>query len=103
MNKVLTFLLVAVLLLALFCSFTGATFNLKAYANNLDDLPEKPTSPDWSSVVLSFDNATTIQTALQALGDFFGFVIDCLAYPFQFIGYIAETVFVLSNGMLEKE
>mgnify|MGYP006982716793 CR=1 FL=1 len=102
MSKILTFLLVVVLLLALLCSFTGATFNLKAYADNLDDLPQKPALPDWSNVVLSFDKATTIQTGLQALGGFFEFVIDCLAYPFQFIGYIVKTVFVLSNGMLER-
>lgn len=102
MSKVFTFLLVVILLFALLCFFTGATFNLKSYADNFDDLPSKPDLPDWSSVVISFDNATTVQSAFQALGSFFGFVVDCLAYPFRFIFYISQTVFILSNGMLER-
>lgn len=102
MSKVLTFGLVVVLILSLLCFFTGATFNLKAYANNLDNLPKKPSLPDWSKVTISFDNAETVKESFQALGTFFVFVGDALAYPFRFIAYIGETVYLLSNGMLEK-
>lgn len=102
MSKVLTFGVVIVLLIALLCFFTGSTFNLKAYVNNLDKLPKKPSLPDWSKVTLSFDNAETVKEAFQALGTFFVFVGDSLAYPFKFIAYIGEMVYLLSNGMLEK-
>lgn len=103
MSKVLTFLLVFVLAIALLCFFTGSSFNLKAYANNLENLPTKPSVPDWSKVSISFDNAETIKDSFQALRTFFVFVGDALAYPFKYIVYLGETVFTLSNGMLEKE
>ena len=103
MSKVLTFGLVVVLLLSLLCFFTASTFNVKAYANNLDNLPEKPPLPDWSKVTFAFDGVETIKDGLNALGAFFTFVGDVLAYPFQFISYITKTVFIISNGMLEKE
>lgn len=75
MSKVLTFLLVFVLAIALLCFFTRASFNLKAYANNLENLPTKPSVPDWSKVSISFDNAETIKDSFQALRTFFVFVV----------------------------
>lgn len=103
MSKVLTFLLVFVLGISLLCFFTGSTFNLMAYANNLDNLPTKPSLPDWSLVSISFDNVETIKDAFVALRTFFVFVGDALAYPFKYIAYLGKTVFILSNGMLEKD
>lgn len=103
MSKVLTFGLVVVLLLSLLCCFTATTFNLKAYANNLDNLPSKPELPDWSKVSISFESVETIRDAFSALGSFFVFIGDAISYPFEFIGYIGKTIYILSNGMLEKE
>lgn len=103
MTKAVVFGVTLVLLLSLLCYFTATSFNLRVYLNNLDNVPSKPTLPDWSKVTFAFDSVETIKDGLKALNTFFVFVGDCLAYPFQFIGYITKTVFVLSNGMLEKD
>lgn len=103
MSKAVTFCIAFVFFMSLLCYFTNTTFNMKAYANNLNNLPAKPKLPDWSEVSISFENVDGIKDAFSALGSFFTFIGDALSYPFQYIAYIAKTVYVLSNGMLEKE
>jgi|GEM_PF-5811645 len=103
MSKAIVVCITLVLLLSLLCYFTATSFNLRAYLDNLDNVPSKPALPDWSKVTYAFDNITAIGDAMTALKSFFVFIGDCLAYPFKYIAYLTKTVFVLSNGMLEKD
>lgn len=103
MSKAIVVCITLVLLLSLLCYFTATSFNLRAYLDNLDNVPSKPALPDWSKVTYAFGNITTIGDAMTALKSFFVFIGDCLAYPFKYIAYLTKIVFVLSNGMLEKD
>lgn len=103
MSKAIFVCITLVLVLSLLCYFTATSFNLRVYLENLDKVPTKPTLPDWSKVTYAFDNITTIGQAMTALKSFFVFIGDCLAYPIQYIVYLTKTVYVLSNGMLEKD
>lgn len=100
MSKVLSGALVLILLVALLCYFTNTSFNLKAYADNLDNLPNKPTLPNFEYVNGSFSNVESIGDFASAVGGFFSFLFDCVAYPFEWIVYIVKVVFVLTNGMI---
>lgn len=108
MSKVLSGALCIVLILALLCYFTGTSFNLKAYAENLDNLPDKPTLPTFDDVLSAFDNIRDYDILLafvdfcKALGPFFKFLFNCIAYPFQWIAYIIEVVLVITNGMIVR-
>lgn len=103
MSKAIVVCITLVLLFSLLCYFTATSFNLRAYLDNLDNVPSKPALPDWSKVTYAFDNINTIGDSMAALRSFFVFIGDCLAYPFRYIAYLTKTVFVLSNGMLEKD
>lgn len=103
MSKAILFCITLVLVLSLLCYFTATSFNLRVYLENLDNVPSKPTLPDWTKVSYAFDNITSIGEAMNALKSFFVFIGDCLSYPIQYIVYLSKTVYVLSNGMLEKD
>lgn len=56
MTKAVVFGVTLVLLLSLLCYFTATSFNLRVYLDNLDNVPSKPTLPDWSKVTFAFDS-----------------------------------------------
>lgn len=108
MSKVLSVCLVLILLVSLLCYFTDSTFNLKAYADNLNDLPDKPTLPSFDYVNDAFTNIddsdviSAVKSLAKAIGVFFEFLFNCIAYPFRWIAYIIEVVLVLTNGMIVR-
>lgn len=102
MSKVLSVALVLILLVSLLCYFTDSHFNLKAYADNLENLPNKPTLPNFDYVNDAFTNIDGFVDLGIALGSFFEFLFNCIVYPFQWIAYIIEVVLVLTNGMIVR-
>ena len=103
MTKIFTFVVTLILILALLCFFTGASFNLRAYMDNLNKLPEKPEIPNWQYVSDAWEGEITIRNIWDKLGAFFEFLGNCIAYPFEYLVYLGKTVYYLTDGMLEKD
>lgn len=95
MKKALPTILFIIVLIALVCSaFSIEDFTLKGYLQRFDNLPKRPTMPDYK------DYDKNAEGFFDKVGNFFKFTWSFIEYIFDYIGYIFKSANALLGGII---